>query len=415
MPLPFNQPSETLFRLLGFLVDAGKGVIRTTLDEMSDSNANTPVGTQLARIEQGMMVFSAIHARLHDAMGRTLRVLHRINAMYLEEDEVLDEAGDLRVRRSDFEGPMDVVPVSDPNIFSEAQRYAQVQAVSQRAMALPQIYDLRKVEERILTQLKIPNAKELLLPAPKPREMNAVNENVAASLGRPVSAFPEQDHLAHLQAHLDYLTSPVLGSSLLMAPAFIPVMMNHLKEHIALWYATHVFEVASTAAGQDISDFQQSKDPEVKKSFDQLLAATSQKVVPDANQAFQAIPEIVQKAVGIMQQLQGQGPMDPSQAAMAETQRKAQADQINAQLEQAKLQLQAQQAKVKQLETQQRQQDNMRREMLKQDRLDQRQAAELQVELIKNREDNTTAKEIAAMEAVTGEKVGVSTGTGINP
>ena len=416
MPLPFNQPSETLFRLLGFLVDAGKGVIRTTLDEMPDSNANTPVGTQLARIEQGMMVFSAIHARLHDAMGRTLRVLHRINAMYLEEDEVLDEAGDLRVKRSDFEGPIDVVPVSDPNIFSEAQRYAQVQAVSQRAMALPQIYDLRKVEERILSQLKIPNAKELLLPAPKPREMNAVNENVAASLGRPVSAFPEQDHLAHLQAHLDYLTSPVLGSSMLMAPAFIPVMMNHLKEHIALWYATHVFEVASTAAGQDISDFQKSKDPDVKKSFDQLLAATSQKVVPDANQAFQAIPQIIQQAMQIMQQLQGQNaPMDPAQAMMAETQRKAQADQINAQLEQAKLQLQAQQAKVKQLENARRQEDNMRRELLKQDRLDQRQIAELDVKLVTNREDNKTAKDIAAMEAVSGEKVGVSTGTGINP
>ena len=416
MPLPFNQPSETLFRLLGFLVDAGKGVIRTTLDEMSDSNANTPVGTQLARIEQGMMVFSAIHARLHDAMGRTLRVLHRINAMYLEEDEVLDEAGDLRVKRADFEGPMDVVPVSDPNIFSEAQRYAQVQAVSQRAMALPQIYDLRKVEERILSQLKIPNAKELLLPAPKPHEMNAVNENVAASLGRPVSAFPEQDHLAHIQVHLDYLMSPVLGSSLLMAPTFIPIMMNHLKEHIALWYATHVFEVASTAAGQDISEFQKVKNPKVQKEFDQFLAATSQKVVPDANQAFQAIPQIIQQAMQIMQQLQGQNaPMDPAQAAMAETQRKAQADQINAQLEQAKLQLQAQQAKVKQLENARRQEDNMRRELLKQDRLDQRQIAELDVKLVTNREDNKTAKDIAAMEAVSGEKVGVSTGTGINP
>ena len=416
MPLPFNQPSETLFRLLGFLVDAGKGVIRTTLDEMSDSNANTPVGTQLARIEQGMMVFSAIHARLHDAMGRTLRVLHRINAMYLEEDEVLDEAGDLRVKRSDFEGPMDVVPVSDPNIFSEAQRYAQVQAVSQRAMALPQIYDLRKVEERILSQLKIPNPKELLLPAPKPHEMNAVNENVAASLGRPVSAFPEQDHLAHIQVHLDYLMSPVLGSSLLMAPTFIPIMMNHIKEHIALWYATHVFEVASTAAGQDISEFQKIKNPKVQKEFDQFLAATSQKVVPDANQAFQAIPQIIQQAMQIMQQLQGQNaPMDPAQAMMAETQRKAQADQINAQLEQAKLQLQAQQAKVKQLENARRQEDNMRRELLKQDRLDQRQIAELDVKLVTNREDNKTAKDIAAMEAVSGEKVGVSTGTGINP
>lgn len=417
MPLPFNQPSPVLFQLLGFLVDAGKGVVRTTLEDIADNQGNMPVGTQLARIEQGLTVFSAIHARLHDAMGRTLKVLHRINAMYLEDEEVKNEIGELIVKRSDFEGPMDIVPVSDPNIFSEAQRFAQVQAVSQRAMALPQIYDLRKVEERLLNQLRIPNAKDLLLPAPKPKEMNAVNENVAATLGRPVSAFPEQDHLAHLQAHLDYLTSPILGSSMLMAPTFVPAILNHIKEHIALWYATHVFEVASTAAGQDISEFQKVKSTEVKKGFDQLLAAASQRVVPNAAQAFGAIPQIVQQAVGMMQQLQGMNaPQDPATAvAMAETQRKAQADQANIQVKQAELQLAQAKLQREEVQTQQRQRDSLSRETIKQDRLDKRQAAELEVKLVTNREDNDTAKQIAAMEAITGEKVGVSTGTGINP
>ena len=417
MPLPFNQPSETLFRLLGFLIEAGKGVVRTTLEDISENSANMPVGTQLARIEQGLTVFSAIHARLHDSMGRTLRVLHRINAMYLENDEVKNEIGELIVKRSDFLGPMDIVPVSDPNIFSEAQRFAQVQAVSQRAMALPQIYDLRKVEERLLNQLRIPNAKDLLLPAPKPKEMNAINENVAASLGRPVSAFPEQDHLAHIQVHLDYLTSPVLGGSVLMSGTYIPIILNHLKEHIALWYATHVFEVASEAAGRDISEFQQTKDAQVKQSFDQLLAATSQRVVPNAQAAFQAIPQIVQQAMATMQQLQqGMGPQDPAvAAAMAEVQRKAQADQINAQTKQAELQLSAQKMQVSAQEQAQKMQQAAQREVLKQDRLDQRQRAELEVKLITNREDNQTAKEIAAAEVISGEKVGVSTGTGINP
>jgi hypothetical protein len=417
MPLPFNQPSQVLFALLGFLVDAGKNVVRTTMEEMTDSSANVPVGTQLARVEQGMVVFSAIHARLHDSMGRMLRVLHRLNAMYLDDADVKNETGELLVKRSDFEGPVDVVPVSDPNIFSEAQRFAQVQAIAQRSLALPQIYDLRKVEERILAQLKIPNAKDLLLPAPKPKELNAVNENVAASLGRPVSAFPEQDHLAHLQVHLDYLTSPILGSSMLIAPQFIPAIMNHIKEHIVLWYATHVFEVASSAAGQDISEFQKVKAPEVKREFDQLLAATSQKVVPDAARAFGAIPQIVQQAMGMLQQLQGMGaPQDPRVAAqMAEVQRKTAADQASIQVKQAELQLAAAKLQREEQQVAQRQQDNMRREMLKQDRLDNRQAAELDVKLVTNREDNDTAKQIAAMEAVTGEKVGVSTGTGINP
>ena len=417
MPLPFNQPSPVLYQLLGFLVESGKGVVRTTLEDIADNQGNMPVGTQLARIEQGMVVFNAIHARLHDAMGRTLKVLHRINAMYLENDEVKDETGQLLVKRSDFEGPMDVVPVSDPNIFSEAQRFAQVQALSQRAMALPQVYNIRKVEERILQQLRVPNAKELLIPAPEPKEMNAINENVAATLGRPVSAFPQQDHLAHLQAHLDYLTSPILGSSMLMAPTFVPNILNHIKEHIALWYATHVFEVASKAAGQDISEFQKIKDVEVKQSFDQLLAAASQKVVPNASQAFGAIPQIVQQAMGMLQQLSGMNaPQDPRMAAqMAETQRKAAADQASLQVKQAELQLEQAKAQQAAAETAQRQSDNLKREMIKQDRLDNRQAAELEVKMTTNREDNDTAKQIAAMEAITGEKVGVSTGTGINP
>jgi hypothetical protein len=236
-------------------------------------------------------------------------------------------------------------------------------------MALPQVYNIRKVEERILQQLRVPNAKELLIPAPEPKEMNAINENVAATLGRPVSAFPQQDHLAHLQAHLDYLTSPILGSSMLMAPTFVPSILNHIKEHIALWYATHVFEVASKAAGQDISEFQKIKDVEVKKSFDQLLAAASQKVVPDATQAFGAIPQIVQQAMGMLQQMSGMNaPQDPRMAAqMAETQRKAAADQANVQVKQAELQL-AQAKLQKEVEqTQQRQQDGLQREVIKQD------------------------------------------------
>jgi hypothetical protein len=350
-------------------------------------------------------------------MGRTLKVLHRLNQMYLEDEEVKDETGELLVKRSDFDGPMDVVPVSDPNIFSEAQRYAQVQAIAQRAIALPQVYDIRKVEERILKQLRVPNAKELLVPAPTPKELNAVNENVAATLGRPISAFPEQDHLAHIQVHLDYLTSPVLGSSMLMSGTFIPTILNHIKEHIALWYANHIFEVASDAAGRSITEFQKVNDKEVKKSFDQMLAAASQRVVPDASQAFGAIPQIVQQAIGILQQMQGMNaPQDPKAAAqMAEVQRKTAADQANIQVKQAELQLAQAKLQREELQTQQRQQDNLQREMLKQERLDKRQAAELNVKLVTNREDNDTAKQIAAMEAITGEKVGVSTGTGINP
>lgn len=339
MPLPFNQPSSVLFQLLQFLVDAGKGVVRTTMDDVSDGNANVPVGTTMAKIEQGMVVFSAIHMRLHAAMGRMLTILHRLNGMYLDDDAEIKEVGEEIARREDFQGPMDVVPVSDPNIFSEAQRFAQIQAISQRSAALPQLYDARKVEERILETLKIPNVKDLLVPAMSPKEQNAVTENVTATMGKPIVAFPEQDHIAHLKTHLAYLVSPTLGSSRLFAPKLIPIMLNHIKEHIALWYASQVFELSNEASGHDIGDaLKTMKDPEEKRSFDRMLAESSLNVVASAGEAFAELPAAVDQAIQLLSQMSPPPQPDPAIViAQNETQRRAMADQAKAELAQKKL------------------------------------------------------------------------------
>lgn len=423
MPLPYNPPSAVLLQLLGVLVDAGKGVVRTTLEDLADSNNNTPVGTTLARIEQGMTVFSAIHGRLHDAMGRMLRILHRLNGMYLDDENVEAELGEELATRADFDGPMDVVPVSDPNIFSEAQRYAQVQAVAQRAAALPQLYNLRKVEERVLETLKVPNAKDLLAPAIEPKEQNAVNENVKATMGKPIVAFPEQDHIAHLKTHLNYMMNPALGMNALIAPAYLPVMLNHLKEHIALWYAASVFELGNETAGEDIGELlKQNKTPDDKRAFDRMLAEASQIVSKEATGVFQALPPIIQQAQQIMQQLAPQ-PVDPAaQAAMAEIQQRTQAAQQKAQIEGQKLQMQAQESQTQaQIDAQKLQldaaalQQKAQEAAARQEGEDKRKAAELLARQQINTQDNMTAMQIANLEAVTGEKVGVSTGTGINP
>lgn len=430
MPLPFNPPSPVLMQLLGFLVDAGKGIVRTALDDAADTSPNAPVGTTLARIEQGMVVFSAIHARLHDAMGRLLRVLHRLNGMYLDDERIEKEVGEALVRRDDFTGPMDVVPVSDPNIFSEAQRFAQVQSVAQRAATLPQLYNLRKVEERLLETLKIPNAKELLNPPLEPRETNAVDENVMATMGRAVIAFPDQNHIAHLQTHIAYLQSSVLGSSRLMAPTFIPIIMNHLKEHIAFWYSSEAFKIADRAANSDIKeDMKNLKDKDEKQSLDRLLAESSITVSQAADQAMQALPPVIEKAMKIMEALQPPPPMDPTQAAMAEVQRKASVDQATLQLKGAELQTKNQAMSVKiageqqdrQLEAaklnlmaQSQQQDNQSK-IMQQEAEDRRKAAELTTREKMNTQDNITAMELAKLEVATGEKFAVSTGTGINP
>jgi hypothetical protein len=449
MPLPYNQPSPVLFSLLGFLVDAGKGVIRTSMEDIADGNANAPVGTTLAKIEQGMVVFSAIHARLHNSMAKLLTILHRLNAMYLDDEDTDAEVGEELATRADFEGPLDVVPVSDPNIFSEAQRFAQVQAVAQRAAALPQLYNLRKVEERILDTLKIPNAKELLNPAVEPKERNAVNENVAATMGQPIVVFPEQDHIAHLKTHLAYMLSPALGMNPLIAPTFLPMILNHIKDHLASWYAYSVFELGTEATGEDIGDVLKAiKDPDDKRAFDAMLAEASQTVVQQAGNVFASLPPVIQQAQQVMQSLAPQPPMDPNtQAAMeqlklqaqqiqqraqsdaqrmqldaAKTQQQAQSDQAKLQVDQAKLQQQAQidQAKLQmaqakmQLDAQQ-EQARLVGDMQVEQQENQRKQAEMQVRQAMNTQDNLTAMELAKLEVETGERFGVSTGTGINP
>ena len=302
----------------------GSGVWATT-----SPRKHRVVAIDYGEIEQPPDADARAEQPLFDLSERDRRVLF----LRFFEDWTQKEIGEEIATRADFEGPLDVVPVSDPNIFSEAQRFAQVQAVEQRAQAMPQLYNLRKVEERILETLKIPNAKELLAPAMEPKEQNAVSENVAASLGRAVLAFPEQDHIAHLKTHLAYLTNPAFGMNPLIAPAYIPVMLNHIKEHIALWYASAVFDLSNDATGGDIGeDLKEMKDsPEDRKALDRLLAEASMLALESGQQVFQSMPPVIQQAQQIMQQLTPPMPMDPSQAALQQAQLNAQVQQQRAQ------------------------------------------------------------------------------------
>jgi len=375
-------------------------------------------------------------------MARMLRILHRLNAMYLDDADVKQEVGEVLASRADFEGPMDIVPVSDPNIFSESQRFAQVQAISQRAAALPQLYNLRKVEERLLETLRVPNPSELLVPPMEPKQQNAVNENVAATMGRPVVAFPEQDHIAHLKTHLAYMTNPALGGSQLIAPAYLPVILGHIKEHLALWYASTVLELAEDTSGIDISeDMKNLKDNEARRAFDRMLAEASQSVVADATEVFASLPPVIEQAMKMMQQLMPQPPQDPRTAIEGQKlQAQAQRDQAQMQLDGQRAQMDAQEAAQRtqldgqklQIEGQKMQADAMKSqaemqlqaqklqieqqlEQMKQDREDARKSAELNARMTMNQQDNQTAMQLAQAEIMSGERIAVSTGTGINP
>jgi hypothetical protein len=353
MPVPLNPTSQVLMSLLEFLVQAGKDVVKTTLDEAND-NTNVPVGTIMARIEQQMVVFSAIHSRLHDAMGKFLMVLHRLDATYLEDEDVLAATGEQMCFKADFDAPDDVVPVSDPEIFCELQRVEQANALIQRATARPDIYDVRKVEERYLKVMKIPNGEQYLQDKPEPKPMNAVNENVACALGRPVVAFPDQDHLAHIQTHLNFIQDPMFGQNPIMAPQAIGGLLNNIKEHMLFWYANELAKMAETAYGKGAEGFAELmtiKDSTVTSALDGLLAAASNNIHQHTPQIFGKLPTIIQQAQQTLQKFSPPQPMDPSVVASQKVQADTQIANQKLQLEQQEL---AQEAALHQGDNQQK-------------------------------------------------------------
>jgi hypothetical protein len=338
MPMPFNPPSQVLFELMGFLEKSAKGVVTTAEEKIADINANAPVGTTQALIEQGAAVFSAIHARLHDSQSRVLKVLARINRWYLDEQKRGDIVADLEIKREDFMRNTDVVPVSDPHIFSETQRMAQIQAVVSRSDKHPELYNAKAVEERLLKQLKVPSINELLKDVPDPEKRDPANENVAMAIGQAAFAYIEQDHLAHIQSHLDFAKDPILGGNPLIAPAFIPHAMEHVKQHLTLWYLNRMNGYVTKSVGHPVKDYD---DSEKTEQIDQLFALASRHVNLDTEQVFSGIMPVIQQMMQQMQQYKPQPPMTPEalvlqQTSMAETERRSKRDQADTQLAQQK-------------------------------------------------------------------------------
>jgi chaperonin GroES len=406
MPMPFNPPSAVLFQLLGFLVDAGKGVVQTSFEKLSDQNPNAPVGTTLALIEQGMVVFSSIHSRLHSSMARVFKILHRINSAYLTDEDVEALEAGLDIEPSDFDGPMDIIPVSDPAIFSEAQRFAQIQAIMQRAAVMPQMYDQRNVEKMFLRNLKI-SADEVLQAQPGSEDIDPVSENVAATMGRPVFVIPRQDHMAHLKTHLAFLKSPLFGSNPVIARTFMYPIATHLRDHLLNYYLVEAHNAVDMAQREQL--IQEDADEQVN-----VILQVQQFIEQQLGSFGQELAQIDQAA----QQFKPQPPMPPDKSmeiAQMNAQLQGQMMQQRAQIDQAKLQLQQQKLQVDAQTDAQKSQEDMQKEEMRQRAENERTLIELETRERMNTADNDTAMRLAATELATGEKFAVSTGTGINP
>jgi hypothetical protein len=340
MPMPFNPPNPVLFQLLGWLTDAAKGVVTTSEEKIADVNSNAPVGTTQALIEQGAAVFSAIHARLHDSQKRVLKVLSRINRWYLDEMHRGESISELEISREDFARNDDVIPVSDPHIFSETQRMAQTQAVMAMMDKYPQHFDQRAVLERAMRQMKIPNLAELMPKATEPEETNAAEENASMAIGRTAFAYPNQNHLAHIQSHLDFCLNPMLGSNPIIAPQCLPQQLEHLKQHIMLWYLNQMNTYVEKSMGGKVKNYNNSP---LVFEIDKLYALASQHTSIDVQQSFEKVGPAIQQLIQMVQKFAPKPSMTADdtvylQTSMAETQRKAAKDAADMELDKLRLQ-----------------------------------------------------------------------------
>jgi hypothetical protein len=303
MPLPFKEPSQSLFNLLEYIVGAGQRFASTADLNIGDANPNAPVGTTVALIEQGSKAFSAIHKRLHYAQGQEFKLLAALNAENLPDEFRFSQAGASEIiYRSDFDDRIDIVPVSDPNIFSTAQRIAQAQAVLEMARSAPQLHDLYEAYKRMYEAIRIPNIDEILKKPEEAVQMDVIDENMSVMYGKAIRAFPEQDHDAHIAVHMQFMQDPSLAGNP-GAKAMQPILIAHIAEHIALLYRQRM-EASVNMQLPPLPDFKDNKvkfnsvDPEQ----DRLISQRAAQVVAAAPQMKQ-----IESIRNIGQQGQQQG------------------------------------------------------------------------------------------------------------
>ncbi len=246
MPFPFNGPSATLFQLLEWLTQQAESVVTTASERIAEGGgADMPVGTAMALIENDSSNFSAIHTRLHHSLKQELAILHRLNAENLEDEEVIEDLGELVVYAEDFAGPVDIIPVSDPNIFSEAQRYAQMQAVMQLSAdpRMAPYFEPDRLLLRMMKLLQISDAEDFANLPKDPEKLSAVEENYRSAARQdqttPLRAYESQDDLLHLQTHVHFMTSPIFGGSELIGAQSLQALIPHCKEHLVNFYRKH--------------------------------------------------------------------------------------------------------------------------------------------------------------------------------
>ena len=336
MPLPFKGPDQTLFNLLGFVVQAGQRFATITDLKVGDGNQQAAVGTTIAMLEQGSRVMSAVHKRLHYAMRIEFKMLARVMSESLPQEYPYSvEGAESAIMASDFDDKIDVVPVSDPNMFSQAQRIALAQTKLQLAGAAPELHNMHEVYKDMYEALGVKDTDRIMkrIPDEEPSPKDPAQENIDSMDMVPLQAFEGQEHEAHIMAHMVFGSTPMVGGM----PAIAMSLQKHIMEHVKI--------AARERAAVQFIQSRQAVGGE---------AATEEEMLQIEGLTAQFVAEGMQMVKQMSQQVSGQGPDPLVQLKEQELQIKAQAEQADAQNDAAKLNLDAQNQQMRGAQFQQR-------------------------------------------------------------
>jgi hypothetical protein len=336
MPLPYKEPSQVLYSLLGTIVEEGRRFASSGDMKISDMSANAPVGTTLAILERTLKVMSAVQARVHYSMKQELKLLKEIIRDYTPEEydyEPVD--GTPRAKKSDYD-LVTVIPVSDPNAATMAQKIVQYQAVLQLAQNAPQIYNLPQLHRQMLDVLGIRNAQKLIPLKEDKKPKDPMTENMDVIQNNPLKAFIYQDHKAHIISHTNFLQDPLTAKVIGQNPqaqSMAANMQAHIAEHFGFEYR-QMIEQQLGAPLPYLKDDDDTLPEEYEVQLSRLIAQASQQLLQQ-NQAQNAQEQVQQQAQDPIIQMQQQ----ELQIKAQEVQRKTQKDQMDAKLKEEQIQV----------------------------------------------------------------------------
>jgi hypothetical protein len=349
LPLPYKEPSQVLYSLLGTIVEEGRRFAGSTELSVSDMSANAPVGTTLAILERTLKTMSAIQARIHYSMKQEFQLLKDIIRDYTPDEYGYEPVeGSRMAKQSDYD-MVYVLPVSDPNAATMAQKVVQYQAALQLAQTAPQLYDLPLLHRQMLDVLGIKNYQKLVPMAEDMRPTDPVAENQNILKNKPVKAFIEQNHKAHIGVHMAAMQDPkiqsILGMNPQLAQQLQAAMMAHVNEHIGFEYRLQIEQAMGMQLPPMPKDGEEPKQmpPEMADQVAQMAAAASQQLLMQNQQEAQA-----QQAQQQMQDPIIQMQQQELQIKAAEQQRKAAKDMIDAQLKQEQIAVERERIKAQQ-------------------------------------------------------------------